>query len=181
MKRGLLSARLFIVACQASLVAAVAAATDLSALLPSLKEGGYVIVLRHGPTSPEQSDVYPLNFNDMGKQRQLSEQGKQVAREMGAALKSLGIPLGKVYTSHLNRAIETGRLVSGSDVTWKDELNDSGMGSASAMAGASGTGNERFAVALRQLVSMRPEPHTNTLIVTHKTNIQDAFGKEWSD
>jgi broad specificity phosphatase PhoE len=170
-------------ACAGALLAATALADDakLNALLPSLQQGGYVIVLRHGATDAQHEDVYPLNYEDMTRQRQLSEQGKEVARQTGYALYSLGIPIGKVFTSRLNRAIETGRLIAGKDVIWKEELNDSGMGSASAMAGSSVTGNQRYATALRQLVAARPEFRTNTLIVTHKTNIRDAFGKMWAD
>ena len=171
------------VACAALLLAQAALADDgnLSVLLPSLQQGGYVLVLRHGATDSQQSDVYPLNYKDMTAQRQLSEQGREVARQMGSALVSLGIPIGSVITSRLNRAVETGRLVAGKDVKGMEELNDSTMGSASAMAGSSVSGKQRYATALRQLVATRPEFHTNTLIVTHKTNVQDAFGKEWTD
>jgi len=165
------------------LLAGTAFADDsqLVTLLPALQRGGYVIVVRHGPTDPRQSDVYPLNYDDMTGQRQLSERGREIAREMGSALNALRIPIGKAYTSRLNRAQETGRLIAGKDVTWKIELNDSSMGSASAMTGSAVTTNLRSATALRQLVNARPEPGTNTLIVTHKTNIQDAFGKMWAD
>ena len=173
----------FIVACTAVLLAGTASADEgsLSLLLPSLQQGGYVLVLRHGATDARQSDVYPLNYKDMTKQRQLSEQGRDVARQMGSALVALGIPIGSVITSRLNRAVETGRLVAARDVKSMEELNDSTQGSASAMAGSAVTGKQRYATALRQLVVTRPEFHTNTLIVTHKTNIQDAFGKEWAD
>jgi phosphohistidine phosphatase SixA len=166
-----------------ALLAGAALADDgnLNALLPSLQHGGYVIVLRHGSTDARQKDVYPLNYEDMTAQRQLSEQGKEVAHQTGSALSALGIPIGKVFTSRLNRAVETGRLVAGKDVNWKEELNDSGMGSSSAMMGSAATGKERYATALRQLVATRPELHTNTLVVTHKTNIQDAFGERWAD
>jgi broad specificity phosphatase PhoE len=170
-------------ACAGALLAATALADEgrLDSLLPSLQQGGYVIVLRHGATDPRQQDAYPLNYEDMMGQRQLSEQGKEVARQMGAALSTLGIPIGKVFTSRLNRAVETGRLVAGKDVIWNEELNDSGMGSVSAMGGSSATGNQRSAAALRQLAATRPAFHTNTLIVTHKTNIQDAFGQMGAD
>ena len=170
-------------ACAGALLAGTALADDgkLNALLPSLRQGGYVIVVRHGATDPQHEDVYPLNYEDMTRQRQLSEQGKEVARQTGYAFQSLGIPIGKAFTSHLNRAVETGRLIAGKDVIWKEELNDSGLGSASAMAGSSVTGNQRYATTLRQLVATRPEFRTNTLIVTHKTNIRDAFGKMWAD
>src|SRR5262245_38494786 len=145
--------------CAGALIAMTALADDgkLAALLPSLQQGGYVIVLRHGATDPQRQDVYPLNYEDLTSQRQLSEQGKEVARQMGSALKSLGIPIGKVFTSRLNRAVETGRLVAGKDIVWNEELNDSGMGSASAMGGSSVTGNQRSAAALRQLAATRPD------------------------
>src|SRR5262249_14815962 len=145
-------------ACAGALLAATAFADDarLDTLLRSLQQGGYVIVLRHGATDPQQQDVYPLSYEDMTGQRQLSEQGKEVARQMGAALDSLAIPIGKVFTSRLNRAAETGRLVAGKDVIWNEDLNDSGMGSASAMGGSSATGNQRSAAALRQLAATRP-------------------------
>ena len=170
-------------ACAVILMAGTASADEgsLSLLLPSLQQGGYVLVLRHGATDAQQSDVYPLNYKDMTMQRQLSERGRDVARQMGVALAVLGIPIGTVITSRLNRAVETGRLVARKDVTRTDELNDSTMGSPSAMAGSAVAGKQRYATALRQLVATRPEFHTNTLIVTHKTNIQDAFGKEWAD
>jgi len=170
-------------ACASALLAATAFADDanLDALLPSLQKGGYVIVLRHGATDAKQQDVYPLNYEDMTSQRQLSEQGRELARLTGAAFDALGIPIGNVFTSRLNRAVETGRLIAGRDVIRDEKLNDSGLGSATAMAGSSVTGNRPYATALRQLVSTRPESGTNTLIVTHKTNIGDAFGKAWAD
>jgi broad specificity phosphatase PhoE len=172
-----------IVACAGALLAATVLADEaqLDTLLPSLQQGGYVIVLRHGATDPRQEDVYPLNYEDMSRQRQLSEEGRQVARQTGAALHALGIPIGDVFTSRRNRAAETGRLISGKDVTSNEALNDSSAGSASAMAGSSSTGNQRYAAALRQLVATPPLPRTNTLIVTHKTNIQDAFGRTLAD
>jgi len=40
-------------------------------------------------------------------QRQLSEKGRDMARQIGTALKDFAIPIGDIYTSRLNRAIET--------------------------------------------------------------------------
>jgi hypothetical protein len=83
-------------ACAGALLAGTALADNgkLDALLPSLQQGGYVIVVRHGATDAQYEDVYPLNYDDMTKQRQLSEQGREVARQTGYALRSLGIPIG---------------------------------------------------------------------------------------
>jgi len=90
---------------------------DIQSLAAAMKQGGYVIVFRHGATNRDQADTDPLNFDNTAKQRVLSEQGKRVATQVGDAFKKLGIPLGKVYTSKFNRAVETGKLMSGGDVT----------------------------------------------------------------
>ncbi len=63
-----------------------ASAADLRELLSLLKAGGYVIVLRHGATDDSQKDIYPFKFDDMKAQRQLSEKGRETARQIGAAL-----------------------------------------------------------------------------------------------
>jgi phosphohistidine phosphatase SixA len=157
-----------------------ASPAELRTLVPMLREGGYVIVFRHGASDDSQKDVYPLNFGDMTAQRQLSEKGRETARQIGAAIKQLRIPIGEVDTSRLNRAIETGKLVSDQEVHALGALTDSGAGSAAAMANPTG-GNAKAGLALRELVNAAPKAGTNTVIVTHKTNIADAFGKEASD
>jgi phosphohistidine phosphatase SixA len=155
-------------------------AEDSRELVSALKQGGYVVVFRHGATDDSQKDIYPINFDDMKAQRQLSEKGREMARQIGTAIKKLGIPIGEIYTSRLNRAIETGKLLSDKEVRPVDALTDSGAGSASAMANPTG-GNAKAGLALRELVNAAPKAGTNTFIVTHKTNIADAFGKEASD
>lgn len=139
-----------------------------------------MIVFRHGATDDSQKDVHPFKFDDMSAQRQLSDKGRSLARELGDALKRLGVPIGEVYTSRLNRAVETGKLLSGKDVSPVDELTDSGAGSASAMANPDGK-NANAGRAMRELVNTPPKTGLNNLAVTHKTNVADAFGKEFSD
>jgi hypothetical protein len=41
--------------------------------------------------------------------------------------------------------------------------------------------NDRRAEALKKMAGTVPEAGKNTLIVTHKPNILDAFGKDWFD
>ena len=48
------------------------------------------------------------------------------------------------------------------------------------MANPSG-GNAKAGAALRELINAAPQAGTNNLLVTHKTNIADAFGKDASD
>jgi broad specificity phosphatase PhoE len=156
------------------------AAADTQEVVSALSQGGYVLVFRHGATDESQKDVYPFNFDDMKAQRQLSDKGRDTARQIGAAIKRLSIPVGAVYTSRLNRAIETGRLLSDKDVKPVDALTDSSAGSSSGMANPTG-GNAKAGAALRELLNAAPQAGTNTLLVTHKTNITDAFGKDASD
>jgi broad specificity phosphatase PhoE len=164
------------------LLAPVAAdAAELKETIAALKQGGHVIVFRHGATDNSQQDVAPLDFADMSKQRQLSDKGRQAAREIGEAIKALGIPVGEVYTSRLNRAVETGKLMSGKDVTPVKELTDSGGGIASAMSRLGGGGDAELGRALRQLANTAPKAGTNTILITHKTNIGDAFGRDWDN
>jgi hypothetical protein len=159
----------------------VAAAADVSEVLSALKQGGYVIIFRHVATDENQKDVYPFRFDDMSAQRQLSEKGRETARKIGSALSGLNVSIGQAYTSKLNRAVETGKLISGSDVTPMAELTDSGAGNPSAMSRPGGGGNAELGQALRKLANTAPKPGTNTVIVTHKTNIADGFGKDWND
>jgi len=162
------------------LVGVPPAMADTQQAIVALKQGGYVLVFRHGATDDSQKDVYPFRFDDMTAQRQLSEQGREMARQIGAAIKKLEIPIGDVYTSQLNRAIETARLISGKDGNPVAALTDSSAASASSMANPSGT-NAKAGLALKQLLDTPPRPATNTVLVTHKTNIADAFGKEASN
>jgi phosphohistidine phosphatase SixA len=172
---------LSIIACSVILLLPPQAqAADLGSLVSSLKAGGHVIVIRHVATDDSQKDIYPFKFDDMTSQRQLSEAGREVARQSGAAFKRIGVPIGEVYTSRLNRAVETGKLLAGRDVSPVDELTDSGAGGASAMANPDGR-NAKLGRALRDLVNTNPKPGLNNLVITHKTNIADAFGKDFGD
>jgi len=153
-------------------VSAPAQTPDIKTLAAQLKQGGYVIVFRHGATNRDQADTDPFNFDNVAKQRLLSEKGKEVALQVGAAYRKLGIPLGEVYTSKFNRAVETGKLVSGRDVVATLDLTEGGLV-------VTPIENDRRAEALRKMAATRPAAGKNTLIVTHKPNILDAFGKDW--
>jgi hypothetical protein len=77
--------------------------------------------------------------------------------------------------------VETATLIAGKDAIVIDDLNDSSRGSASAMAGNQGGGDQLLGEALRVMARTAPATGTNTIIVTHKTNITDAFGAEWAE
>ena len=163
----------------ASFVALVpcALAQTPQSVAAALKDGGHVIVFRHGATNRDMADTDPLNVDDpnnVSKQRQLSERGRQVARDIAGAFKTLQIPIGSVYTSKFFRAIETGRLISGKDVATTADVSEGGQV-------VTPIENDRRAEAMRKLAATMPAKGTNTLVVTHKPNIMDAFGKDWFD
>jgi phosphohistidine phosphatase SixA len=153
-------------------VCAYAQTVDMKTLVGELRQGGYVIVFRHGATNRDQADTDPLHPDNIAQQRLLSDKGKEVAKQVGEAFKTLGIPLGQVYTSKFNRAVETGKLVSGGDVMSTLDITEGGLV-------VTPVENDRRAEALKKLAGTMPEAGKNALIVTHKPNILDAFGKDW--
>lgn len=162
----------------ASLVALApsAYAQGAQAVAAALRQGGYVIVFRHGATTSGMADADPMSAgrsNNGSKERQLSPRGRLVAREIGGAFKTLHVPIGAIYTSQLNRAVETGRLISGKEVTTSADFTEGEH--VTAME------NDRRAEAMRKIAATPPVKGTNTLVVSHKPNIVDAFGKDWSD
>jgi hypothetical protein len=58
---------------------------DQKQLVESLRSGGYVIVVRHGATFSDQADTDPFNFDNLAKQRNLNEKGKELAKAFGDA------------------------------------------------------------------------------------------------
>jgi phosphohistidine phosphatase SixA/plastocyanin len=152
----------------------VIGAVDITRLAAAMKQGGYVIVLRHGATNPNQADTDPLHRGNIGAQRLLSPEGRDVATRVGDAFRKLGIPLGKVYSSEFNRATETAMLVSGVIPITTPDLTEGGLVVPPAE-------NTRRAKALVAMAVAKPDKGVNTLIVTHKPNILDAFGEDWFD
>jgi phosphohistidine phosphatase SixA len=147
-------------------------AAGLGDVVPALRGGGYVIVFRHGGTHADQADTDPLNHANVDKQRHLNDRGRAEARAVGEAFRKAGIPVGKSYASRFQRAVETGRLIGGKDPQPTLDVTEGGLV-------VSPNENNRRAQAFRALVSTPPDPGTNTLIVSHKPNIIDAFGKDW--
>jgi phosphohistidine phosphatase SixA len=150
----------------------VNAAPNSKPVLANLKQGGYVIVLRHGATNRDQADTDPLNHSNISKQRLLSSQGKTQAQQIGISFRKLGISIEKTYTSKFQRAVETGKLVSGGDVIPSIDITEGGLV-------VSPIENDRRAESLRKMATTMPVVGKNILIVTHKPNIIDAFGKDW--
>ena len=82
-------------------------------LVNQLRQGGYVIYIRHAKTDFSQKDT-TSNYDDCTKQRNLTDAGRAQASAIGAAVKSLGIPISRVIASPYCRTRETAELAFGS-------------------------------------------------------------------
>jgi len=143
-----------------------------SEILALLRSGGYVVVVRHGATHADQADTDPLNLDNVARQRQLNDKGRADARALGEVLKTAGVPIGRTYSSRFFRAAETARLIAGKEPVTTLDITEGGQV-------VSPNENNRRTRALREMAAAPPEAGTNTLIVTHKPNILDAFGRDW--
>ena len=72
-----------------------------------------MLYLRHTSTDFGENDERMTDYANCATQRNLTEGGRAEARAIGAALKSLAIPVGRVLASPYCRTLETGRLVFG--------------------------------------------------------------------
>lgn len=82
-------------------------------LLNQLREGGYVLYLRHTSTDFSQDDAKMTSYEDCASQRNLTDKGREEARRIGSHIKRLGIPIGAVLASPFCRTMETARLAFG--------------------------------------------------------------------
>jgi hypothetical protein len=99
----------------------VAAAAEPDAkLLAELRQGGYVLYLRHASTDFSQDDSRMTSFEDCATQRNLTEKGRTEARTLGEHIKRLKIPVGEVLASPFCRTMETARLAFGKATAMND-------------------------------------------------------------
>ena len=145
-----------------------AAAQELSgpAAVSALRQGGYVIVMRHASSPREVPDKKSANADNVTPERQLDEAGRASAVAMGKAMRDLKIPVGDVLSSPTYRALETARLAEFPNPRPTAELGDGGQ----SMQGVADT----QAIWLKEKVAQAPKG-TNTLMITHMPNLSRAF------
>ena len=84
-----------------------------AALVKNLREGGYVLYMRHASTDFSKNDSAMTSYEDCASQRNLTDKGRDEARAVGEHIKRLGIPIGAVLASPFCRTMETARLAFG--------------------------------------------------------------------
>jgi len=147
------------------LLALPAPAAASEALWDLLKGGGQVVLLRHTMTTPGVGDPPGFRLDDCASQRNLSTQGQEDARRIGAAFRARAVPVGRVLSSRFCRCLETARLAFGRVETHPPLDNPFHDRSR----------EPERAAAIRALAGERPADG-NLILVTHGVNIQAALG-----
>jgi phosphohistidine phosphatase SixA len=147
-------------------VARAGQARSAEELIGLIRQGGYVLVMRHASSPREAPTREQANPDNLKQERQLDESGRRGAAAMGEALRRLQIPIGDVLTSPAYRAMETVRLARLDRPQAVSELGDGGQ-SMQDVSEAQGSW-------LRSRVNEVPGSR-NTILVTHQPNLSRAF------
>ena len=143
------------------------------ALVEALRRGGYVVYFRHAATDWSRDD-HVANAGDWdscdpNRMRQLSEQGRATARRIGAAIRGLGIPVGRVISSEYCRTRQTAELMDIGPVEPTRAVMNMRVAH---LVG----GSERVIERAQRELARAPQPGTNTVIVAHGNLMQAASG-----
>ncbi|MEM1172394.1 MAG: histidine phosphatase family protein [Cyanobacteria bacterium P01_H01_bin.35] len=84
-----------------------------TALINALKQGGYVIYIRHAQTEKDYADQLTAVMGNCSTQRTLSEAGWKEAKVIGEGFRKNGIPFNQVISSQYCRAWQTADLAFG--------------------------------------------------------------------
>jgi len=147
-----------------------------SATLDELKQGGFVVVVRHGRTNESPvfpRDESPTDLATCSGQTMLTQAGQDQARAIGAAFRKADVPVGKVLASGLCRAMETGRLAFGRVETSDALMIESFVPVAGAPVPPPWPQRVEM---MKALVATAPEAGTNTVLITHFPNIRAMLG-----
>jgi len=146
-------------------------------LISALQDGGYVLVMRHGPSSLEaarggRGGGGGFGFGGGGRGRgggapapepteeALEPESVQMLTGMRHAIWVFDIPIGAIYTSPARRTVQHADELPFADIMVVDELDLESAGSS----------------WLADKLTEATMAGTNTLIVTHSTNIQNDLG-----
>ena len=134
-------------------------------LVEALREGGFVVYLRHAATDRSKEDDVVLDLDDCTTQRNLSPAGRDQARQIGRAFRRLAIPVDRVLASEYCRTRETAELAFG-----RATLEP-------ALTGFPEDGDAGYEERIRQTKSLLGDPPpagTNIVLVAHVKNLEET-------
>ena len=128
-----------------------------------LREGRFVILLRHASTEPGLGDPRHFRIGDCATQRNLSAAGRAEARRVGERFREERVPVARVYTSPWCRCRETAMLAFGKAEDWEPLSSFFDVPDREA---------ELTAAVKRRIATYgRRKPPGNVVMVTHNVNI----------
>lgn len=137
------------------------------ALIDVMRQGGYIILVRHERTEvPSVGDNFAKPRTDCFSQRNLSASGYAGARETGETLRILGIRVSEVRSSPICRTMETARLMFGRAISDERLMHDDPP---------SGRTVEVADRDVKELVASIDLSQGNVALVTHGGIIKKAF------
>jgi len=134
-------------------------------LVKTLRAGGLVLIMRHSPADPKTDADESLS--SCARQRNLTVAGREQATAIGRDIRRLKLPLGDVRASPMCRTRDTARLLAGRATLDRDLISEGVIGTHA--------GDVRRVRRLVALAQTPPRPGTDSLLVTHGTNIGSAF------
>lgn len=139
------------------------------AQLAALRQGGYVLYIRHGATDNRRADQLPVHLDDCSTQRVLSDEGRVAMRQLGLRFRSAAIPVHEVRFSPMCRTRESAELAF-PELPRRSEYD--------LMYSANFTTEQKkpLLVTARRLLSTPPPAGTNTVLIAHAPNLADLFG-----
>ena len=146
--------------------AAVASASP-DRLVAQIKSGGHVLLLRHA-YAPGTGDPEHFRIGDCTTQRNLNDQGRTQAKQIGQWLRRRGIETARIYSSQWCRCQETARLLDLGPVTDLPALNS---------FFERPQDREPNLAALRVFLSRQPTEGRLIILVTHFVTISGITGE----
>lgn len=139
------------------------------ALVTALRQGGYIVFIRHTAIVETTAEHEPLpNYTDCSLQHPLSDKGRTQAQEIGEAFKRLNIHVGQVLNSLYCRCRDTAKIAFGHDQDSTDLLPPT--------AAHNDAERKQYRAGFLRLLGTVPSNGTNTVLVSH-VNV----GKEVKD
>jgi phosphohistidine phosphatase SixA len=139
-------------------------------ILAQLRQGGWVLYMRHGTTDNTRPDRVPsVDLNDCTTQRPLNNEGQQLATRVGEAIRTAGIPIGEIRSSPLCRAKDTATLAfPNAQITEDMALMYT--------ANLTTAQKEPILANTRRLLTAPVARGSNRLLVAHAPNLMDLIG-----
>lgn len=139
-----------------------------AALVQALRKGGLLLWMSHTERDDRSGAVTPeqLTSHDCAAQSELTATGRQHAKQIGAAIRALQLPITAVHTARLCRTQTTGRLLRIAPMT-----DDARLDASSTWGNRGGAAAQQRATL--QVLSEAPPAGTDVVLISSAVDIPD--------